>query len=151
MREMGRKVVREAKQDGRWSRAYAGPASIVVPKDLEKMLDGEEEAKRFFERLGKGDRYAVLWRIETASIKGRAKKIEAMVEILRRGKVPGKTEKVVGRPAVKKRKVGGVKKAKAAKSTSKPTTASTSSKDKTNYVRDEPVRQSRRPGLRART
>lgn len=41
-------------------------------------------------------RYSVLWRIGTASEKARASQIEAMVELLAVGKVPGAGAKASG-------------------------------------------------------
>src|ERR1700753_554631 len=48
MRPAGVAAVEAAKMDGRWERAYAGPATIEVPKDLEAALERNTKAKRFF-------------------------------------------------------------------------------------------------------
>lgn len=95
MRPAGFEAVESAKEDGRWQRAYARPTDMVVPEDLKTALDGEgnEAAKAFFENLGKGRRYAVLHKVYTATPAARAKRVEAVVEGLAVGKVPGEKAK----------------------------------------------------------
>ncbi|KAL8824876.1 MAG: hypothetical protein Q9170_008013, partial [Blastenia crenularia] len=85
MRAAGMQAVEAAKKDGRWERAYAGPASMQVPGDFAAVLEGEEGAKEFFEGLNRTERFSVLWRVETASVKGRGRKIEGIVGCWRRG------------------------------------------------------------------
>jgi uncharacterized protein YdeI (YjbR/CyaY-like superfamily) len=89
MRPAGRAAVEAAKRDGRWERAYAGPATIEVQDDLKEALRRNEKARRFFEGLNSAGRYAVLWRVQTASPAARAKRIEALVRTLEEGKRPG--------------------------------------------------------------
>ncbi|MEU2350153.1 YdeI/OmpD-associated family protein [Modestobacter sp. NPDC049651] len=90
MRPAGQAAVEAAQADGRWERAYAGPATITVPDDLAAALAAEPAAADFFAGLGKGDRYAVLWRVETASNpQTRAKRIAALVQMLAEGRPPG--------------------------------------------------------------
>lgn len=89
MRESGLKAVEAAKKDGRWERAYAGPATVQVPADLAEKLQRIPAAKAFFEGLNKSERYSVLWRIETASPQARSKRIDALVQMLAAGNVPG--------------------------------------------------------------
>ncbi|KAJ9650432.1 hypothetical protein H2198_010259 [Neophaeococcomyces mojaviensis] len=94
MRPAGVAAVDAAKADGRWERAYAGPKDVVVPDDFKAVLEGNEAAKAFFEALNKSERYAVLWRIETASPTARAGRIKALVEGLAVEHVPGEKGKV---------------------------------------------------------
>jgi len=89
MRPAGVATVETAKADGRWERAYAGPATITVPDDFTAALATNEAASAFFEGMNKSDRYSVLWRIETASPASRAKRIEALIQLLAVGKKPG--------------------------------------------------------------
>lgn len=89
MRPAGLKAVEAAKADGRWERAYAGPASMDVPVDFRESLNGSPAARDFFETLNKSDRYAVLWRVQTASPAARPKRIEALLGMLARGEKPG--------------------------------------------------------------
>ncbi|QDS68741.1 hypothetical protein FKW77_004612 [Venturia effusa] len=97
VRPAGIAAVEAARADGRWDRAYAGPATITVPDDFAEALRGNEAAAAFFDGLNKSMRYSVLWRIETASEKARASRIQAMVELLADGKCPGADAKAVGR------------------------------------------------------
>ncbi|KAI4209277.1 MAG: hypothetical protein LQ351_007777 [Letrouitia transgressa] len=86
MRPAGMAAVEAAKADGRWERAYAGPATIEVPDDLAAALAAEPAAVSFFESMNKTDRYSVLWRVHTASAQSRAKRVESLVRMLAEGK-----------------------------------------------------------------
>ena len=157
MREGGMRCVEEAKEDGRWERAYAGPASIEVPADLAQALEVESKAKDFFEGLNRGDRYSVLWRIETASPNARAGRIEAIMGMLRQGIVPGKEEQAKWKPkkTAKVKKDGVVKKEKTKKTPMKRRTEvankAVADMAQGKTVTEQNHSQSRRPGLRART
>jgi uncharacterized protein YdeI (YjbR/CyaY-like superfamily) len=115
MRPAGLACVEAAKGDGRWGRAYDGSATITVPKDFEEALGLEPTAKAFFETLSRTDRYSVLWRVQTSSPANRAKKIDAMVQMLATGSVPGRPATSAGTPktAVADARLGTVKKSKA--------------------------------------
>lgn len=89
MRPAGLAAVDAAKADGRWERAYAGPASMRVPEDFREVLERVDGAGTVFEGLKRSERYAVLWRVETASPAARKGRIEALVKMLAEGKVPG--------------------------------------------------------------
>ncbi|KAL8644736.1 MAG: hypothetical protein Q9210_007105, partial [Variospora velana] len=89
MRPAGIAAVEAAKADGRWQRAYAGSATIEVPGDLTAALVAQPAAAAFFEGMNKTDRYSVLWRVETASPRGRGKRIESLVSMMADGKKPG--------------------------------------------------------------
>lgn len=89
MRPAGLAVVEAARADGRWDRAYAGPATITVPDDLSAALDAVPAARTTFDALTGQDRYAVLHRVHTATTeKTRAKRIAALVETLAAGAAP---------------------------------------------------------------
>jgi uncharacterized protein YdeI (YjbR/CyaY-like superfamily) len=86
MRPAGLAVVEAAKADGRWDRAYGGPATITVPDDLAAALDAAPAARTTFDALDGQNRYAVLWRVHTAASPAtRAKRIAALVEMLAKG------------------------------------------------------------------
>ena len=90
MRPAGLAAVEAAKADGRWERAYAGPATITVPDDLAAALDAAPAARAAFDALTGQDRYSVLHRVHTAATeKTRAARIAAAVELLTRGGQPG--------------------------------------------------------------
>jgi uncharacterized protein YdeI (YjbR/CyaY-like superfamily) len=98
VRPAGVAAVEAAKADGRWERAYAGPATITVPDDLATALAADPAAASFFEDMNKTDRYAVLWRVQTASPQSRAKRIEALVQMLVEGRRPGATAELPAEP-----------------------------------------------------
>jgi uncharacterized protein YdeI (YjbR/CyaY-like superfamily) len=87
MRPAGLAAVEAAQADGRWDRAYAGPATITVPDDLTAALAAEPAAEAFFAALDRTNRYSVLWRVHTASTpQARAKRIAACVAMLAEGR-----------------------------------------------------------------
>ena len=86
MQASGLAAVDRAKADGRWDAAYAGPASIEVPKDLAAALDSQPAARTMFQGLNSRNRYAILYRIETAKrAETRSRRIEQFVAMLARG------------------------------------------------------------------
>jgi uncharacterized protein YdeI (YjbR/CyaY-like superfamily) len=87
MRPAGLTAVEAAQADGRWDRAYAGPATITVPDDLAAALAAEPAAEAFFAALDKTNRYSVLWRVHTADTpETRARRIATCVEMLAEGR-----------------------------------------------------------------
>ena len=87
MRPAGLAAVEAAQTDGRWERAYAGAASMTVPDDLAAALAAEPAAQREFEALDGANRYAVLWRVHTATTPAtRAKRIATLVQMLAEGR-----------------------------------------------------------------
>ncbi len=83
MQPPGLEQVERARQDGRWSAAYDSPADAAVPADLQAALDRNARAKAFFQTLDRANRYAVLWRIQTAKkTETRARRIRRFVEML---------------------------------------------------------------------
>jgi uncharacterized protein YdeI (YjbR/CyaY-like superfamily) len=86
MRPAGLAEVVRAKADGRWEAAYAGPATIEVPPELEQALRAEPGARLAFAQLSGQNRYAILYRIATAKrAETRARRIEQFVAMLARG------------------------------------------------------------------
>jgi uncharacterized protein YdeI (YjbR/CyaY-like superfamily) len=85
MRLSGMAAIEAAKQDGRWERAYDSPTTATVPEDLREALEAAPDAKQFFETLRSADRYAILYRIQTAvKPETRARWIARFVETLAR-------------------------------------------------------------------
>ncbi|RDW70517.1 YdeI/OmpD-associated family protein [Aspergillus mulundensis] len=103
MTDAGMEAVEAAKRDGRWERAYDGPAGISVPGDLREALEGDERAKRAFEALGRGDWYRVLHRLQTGAAARRKERIEGVVRMLAGGEVEGRraTAKVTAKAKAK--------------------------------------------------
>nr|WP_251044448.1 MULTISPECIES: YdeI/OmpD-associated family protein [unclassified Lysobacter] len=86
MREGGQREIDAAKADGRWDAAYDSASKIEVPEDLAKALARQPKARKFFDTLDKTNRYAVLWRVQTAKkAQTRADRIEKLVAMLARG------------------------------------------------------------------
>lgn len=87
MRPAGLAAVEAARADGRWERAYAGSADITVPDDLAAALAAQPAAAAEFEALDGANRYAVLWRVHTAtSDSTRANRIATLVRMLAEGR-----------------------------------------------------------------
>ncbi|HEY9448113.1 MAG TPA: YdeI/OmpD-associated family protein [Gemmatimonadaceae bacterium] len=86
MQASGLAAVERAKADGRWDAAYAGPASIEVPADLAAALDSHPVARTMFQNLNSRNRYAVLYRLQTAKrAETRSRRLEQFVAMLERG------------------------------------------------------------------
>lgn len=105
LRPAGVAAVEAAKADGRWERAYAGPATITVPDDLTTALAANPAAAAFFENMNKTDRYPVLFGLQTASPQNRAKRIRALVQMLAKGKQPGAPAKPTLKPKKSARQI----------------------------------------------
>ena len=85
MKPAGWAAIEKAKQAGRWDTAYDSPSRAAVPSDLQAALDASPRAKTFFETLDKTNRYAILWRIQTArKPEMRAQKIAQFIGMLER-------------------------------------------------------------------
>lgn len=91
MQPGGLAEIDRARSDGRWDAAYDGARTAVVPPDLQTALDARPEAQAFFSQLDSANRYAVLWRIQTAKKpETRSGRIETLVAMLaRREKIHG--------------------------------------------------------------
>ena len=89
MHAAGRAEVERAKADGRWERAYAGPATIEVPDDLREALDGNARARAMFDVLTSRNRFTILYQVTQAKRpETRARRIEKYVGMLERGETP---------------------------------------------------------------
>ncbi|HEU4403724.1 MAG TPA: YdeI/OmpD-associated family protein [Polyangiaceae bacterium] len=86
MRPPGLEQVERARRDGRWDAAYDSPGRATVPDDLAAALAATPRAKAFFATLDSRNRYAVLYRVQTAKRpETRARNIARFVEMLARG------------------------------------------------------------------
>jgi len=85
MRPAGLKAVECAKANGRWEAAYDSFSRASVPQDLQTALDQHPKAKAFFAELDSANRYAILFRIQTAKkSETRARKIQEFINMLKR-------------------------------------------------------------------
>ncbi len=66
MQPAGLRQVELAKADGRWDMAYKSQSKITIPDDFQSELDKNQKAKEFFSTLNSVNRYAILFRIQTA-------------------------------------------------------------------------------------
>jgi uncharacterized protein YdeI (YjbR/CyaY-like superfamily) len=83
MRPAGLEEIERAKKDGRWDAAYDSAGTATVPADFQAELDKNALAKAFFTTLDRGNRYAVLFRIQTAKkADTRMKRIRQFIEML---------------------------------------------------------------------
>ena len=81
----GLKQVEAAKEDGRWNRAYRTKGS-KIPDDLQAAIEAEPKAKAMLATLSAQNRFALVFRTENMKTEaGRKKKIEAFIEMLKRG------------------------------------------------------------------
>lgn len=85
MKPAGLKEIERAKLDGRWDAAYDSSSKATVPGDFQSALDDNERARAFFQTLDSRNRYAVLFRIQTATkAETRAKRISQFILMLER-------------------------------------------------------------------
>ncbi|MBW8882831.1 MAG: YdeI/OmpD-associated family protein, partial [Asticcacaulis sp.] len=90
MQPSGLVHVEEAKRDGRWALAYAGSSEMVIPDDFLAVLEGNPDAKAFYETLGRSNLFAIYFRLHTAKRpETRAKRMAVILETL------GRREKLV--------------------------------------------------------
>jgi uncharacterized protein YdeI (YjbR/CyaY-like superfamily) len=85
MKPAGQKEVDRAKSDGRWSQAYDSPRTSTVPDDLARALAANKRAAAFFDTIDAANRYAILYRVQTAKKpETRADRIAKLVAMLAR-------------------------------------------------------------------
>ena len=85
MKAAGLREVERAKRDGRWEGAYDSPSGATIPADFQAVLNKIPRAKAFFATVDSRNRYAVLFRIQTAKkAETRAKRIKQFTGMLSR-------------------------------------------------------------------
>ena len=83
MQPAGIRQVELARADGRWEAAYEPQSKITIPEDFQRELDNNQEAKEFFSTLNSVNRYAILFRIQTAKKpETRSARIQKFIEML---------------------------------------------------------------------
>ncbi|MBO0898077.1 YdeI/OmpD-associated family protein [Arthrobacter sunyaminii] len=89
MQPSGRAAVEQAKADGRWDAAYAGPATAVMPADLVAAIAAVPEAQATYDILNSQNRYALFFRLSTLkTAAARERRIAAVVQMLADGETP---------------------------------------------------------------
>lgn len=87
MRPSGLAAIEMAKQKGTWQTAYDSQKNMSVPEDFQAELDKNPEAAKFFESLESVNRYAILYRLQTARTPElRFRKIKQVIEMLKEKK-----------------------------------------------------------------
>jgi len=85
MKPAGLDAIDRATQNGRWETAYDSARKASVPGDFEAALNRSRKAKSFFATLDRANRYAILWRIQTAKRpETRARRIQEFIRMLER-------------------------------------------------------------------
>jgi uncharacterized protein YdeI (YjbR/CyaY-like superfamily) len=83
MQPAGLKEVERAEADGRWESAYEPQSSATVPDDLQRQLDANPRAAEFFSSLDSRNRYAILYRLQSAKRpETRARRLAQFVAML---------------------------------------------------------------------
>jgi uncharacterized protein YdeI (YjbR/CyaY-like superfamily) len=87
MKPAGLKAVESAKQDGRWEAAYDSFGKAEIPDDFQSELDKNAKAKAFYATLNQQNKYAILFRIQTAKkAETRKKRIMQFIDMLEKNK-----------------------------------------------------------------
>ena len=85
MRPAGLAAITAAKASGRWESAYQLGSNADIPPELEAALNAKPNAKAFFATLRGANRYAILFRVQTAKKpETRARRIADYVAMLER-------------------------------------------------------------------
>ncbi len=85
MRPAGQAAIDLARADGRWEAAYDSQKNASVPEDLQAALDASPAAAAFYVTLNGTNRYAILFRVQTAKKpETRAKRIRDFIAMLER-------------------------------------------------------------------
>ena len=83
MKPPGLRAIERAREGGAWDSAYDSSRTAAVTREFQKALDKSKRAAAFFAKLDKTNRYAVLWRSQTArSADARAKRIAELIAML---------------------------------------------------------------------
>jgi len=85
MQKRGSLAIEQAKANGSWDNAYASQREMEVPADFLQALNANAAARAFFETLSGANRYALLFRIQTAKKpETRTRRIREFVDMLTR-------------------------------------------------------------------
>lgn len=86
MQPAGLAVIEHAKANGRWEAAYGRQSHAATLPELEAALSEHPKAAAFFKTLSSQNRYAILFRLQTAKKpETRAARLEKFVAMLERG------------------------------------------------------------------
>ncbi|HYW55460.1 MAG TPA: YdeI/OmpD-associated family protein [Polaromonas sp.] len=86
MQPSGLAEIERARNDGRWDAAYDPASKAQIPPDLQAALDAQPGASDFFATVSAQNRYAVLFRLQTAKKpETRVRRVGQFVSMLARG------------------------------------------------------------------
>jgi len=86
MKPAGLKEINSAKADGRWEKAYHPQSTAVFPADFLKEVSKNKKAKVFLATLNSVNRYAIIYRLQTAKKpETREKRMTQFVAMLAKG------------------------------------------------------------------
>ena len=86
MHPAGYAAIERAKANGRWEAAYEAQSKATIPPDLQEALDASPKAAAFFAKLNSQNRYAILFRLQTAKKPAtRASRLAKFISMLERG------------------------------------------------------------------
>jgi uncharacterized protein YdeI (YjbR/CyaY-like superfamily) len=86
MQPAGLAEIERAKADGRWDAAYDAQSKMTVPDDLVALLAKSPKSKAFFESLDSRNRFAILFRLQTAKkTETRERRLVQFFGMLKRG------------------------------------------------------------------
>lgn len=89
MAPSGMREVETAKADGRWASAYAGQATMEAHPELQRALNENPAAKKFFTTISAANRFAIMYQVQEAKRpETRERRIEKFIAMLLRGEVP---------------------------------------------------------------
>ncbi|RUS46174.1 bacteriocin-protection protein [Cohnella sp. AR92] len=87
MKNSGYKSIEEAQKNGNWDKAYESQRIASLPEDFAIELERNSEAKAFYDTLDKQNKYAIVFRINTAKKQEtRDKRIRQFIQMLEEGK-----------------------------------------------------------------
>lgn len=83
MKPAGLAAIDQARKTGQWDAAYDSHRTAAVPDDFQSELDKNPKAQAFFNTLDGGNRYAILFRLQTAKkAETRARRVEQFIRML---------------------------------------------------------------------
>jgi uncharacterized protein YdeI (YjbR/CyaY-like superfamily) len=86
MQPAGHAAIERAKANGRWAAAYEAQSKAAVPPDLQTALEASPKAAAFFKTLSSQNRYAILFRLQTAKKpETRASRLTKFIAMLTHG------------------------------------------------------------------
>lgn len=86
MKAAGLAQVEAAKADGRWKAAYDSGRNATVPADFLRALRKDKKALAFFESLNAANRYAIIYRLQTAKKpETRSRRMEMILTMMAKG------------------------------------------------------------------